>query len=162
MGYDRQAAIDYAHRWAFDRNPLFYDFSEIGGDCTNFISQCIYAGCRVMNYTLYTGWYFNSLDSRSPSWTGVEYLYTFLTTNSARGPYGREIPLQFAQAGDVVQLNLTGSRYDHSLFVVQAGRIASPANILIATHTEDSNNRPLSTYNYASARLISIDGARDA
>ena len=160
MSYDRQAAIEYAHRWAFDRNPLFYDFSNIGGDCTNFISQCLYAGSRVMNFTLYTGWYYNSLESRSPSWTGVEYLHTFLTTNSTRGPYGRVIPLDFTQAGDIIQLNLTGNGYSHSLFVVRAGRIANPANILIATHSEDSNNRPLNTYNYISARLISIGGVR--
>ena len=42
--YDRRAAVEYAHKWAFGRNPEFYDFSEIGGDCTNFASQCLYAG----------------------------------------------------------------------------------------------------------------------
>ena len=39
--YDRQKAVDYALTWALDRNPKFYDFSSLGGDCTNFISQCI-------------------------------------------------------------------------------------------------------------------------
>ena len=41
--YDRQAAVDYAHRWAYHRNPDFYNFDELGGDCTNFASQCLYA-----------------------------------------------------------------------------------------------------------------------
>ena len=49
--YDRQAAVDYAHRWAYHRNPNFYNFDELGGDCTNFASQCLYAGTGVMNYT---------------------------------------------------------------------------------------------------------------
>ena len=76
--YDRGAAVDYARRWALSRNPAFYDFSDIGGDCTNFVSQCIYAGAGVMNYTKDTGWYYISSSDRTPSWTGVEYLYDFL------------------------------------------------------------------------------------
>ena len=33
--YDRLEAVIYAHRWAYGRNPAFYDYEEIGGDCTN-------------------------------------------------------------------------------------------------------------------------------
>ena len=43
--YDRRAAVLYAHRWAYGRNPAFYDYEHLGGDCTNFASQCIYAAC---------------------------------------------------------------------------------------------------------------------
>ena len=39
LPYDRAAAVAYAHRWALGRNPQFYDYEEIGGDCTNFASQ---------------------------------------------------------------------------------------------------------------------------
>ena len=49
--YDRAAAVVYAHRWAFKRNPAYYDYEEIGGDCTNYASQCLYAGSGIMNYT---------------------------------------------------------------------------------------------------------------
>ena len=49
--YDREAAVLYAHQWAYGRNPLFYDYEHLGGDCTNFASQCIYAGSGVMNFT---------------------------------------------------------------------------------------------------------------
>lgn len=42
--YDRRSAAAYAQRWAYFRNPDFLDFSDLGGDCTNFASQCIYAG----------------------------------------------------------------------------------------------------------------------
>lgn len=64
--YNRQAAVDYAHRWAYLRNPDFYNFDELGGDCTNFASQCLYAGAGVMNYTPTFGWYYNSQYSRTP------------------------------------------------------------------------------------------------
>lgn len=30
-----------------------------------------------MNYTKNTGWYYNSINDRSPSWSGVEFLYKF-------------------------------------------------------------------------------------
>ncbi|MBP3352092.1 MAG: amidase domain-containing protein [Lachnospiraceae bacterium] len=48
--YNRTAAVYYARKWALGRNPAYYDFEEVGGDCTNFASQCIYAGAGVMNY----------------------------------------------------------------------------------------------------------------
>ena len=37
--YDRRAAVRYANRWAFGRNPAYYDYEEVGGDCTSFASQ---------------------------------------------------------------------------------------------------------------------------
>ena len=50
--YNRDAAVAYAEKWALSRNPAFYNFSGIGGDCTNFASQCIYAGSGVMSYRM--------------------------------------------------------------------------------------------------------------
>ena len=76
LPYDRQRAVEYAQKWALDRNPLFLDFTGKGGDCTNFVSQCIFAGCGVMNYTPTFGWYFISSDDRAPAWTGVDELYS--------------------------------------------------------------------------------------
>ena len=54
---------------------------RFGGDCTNFVSQCIYAGSNVMNYDKNNGWYYNNTNDRAPSWSGVEFLYNFLTKN---------------------------------------------------------------------------------
>jgi Putative amidase domain len=47
--YNRIAAADYGTKWAVPgaRNSTWPDFSSSqggGGDCTNFISQCLYAG----------------------------------------------------------------------------------------------------------------------
>ena len=49
--YDRRAAVRYAHRWAYGRNPAYYDYEEVGGDCTSFASQSLYAGIGKMEYT---------------------------------------------------------------------------------------------------------------
>ena len=70
--YNRDLAVAYARQWAFRRNPAYYDFEKIGGDCTNFASQCLFAGIGVMNYTKDVGWYYRSLADRSAAWTGVE------------------------------------------------------------------------------------------
>ena len=63
--YDRRAAVLYAHRWAYGRNPAFYDYEHLGGDCTNFASQCIYAGSGVMNFTPTFGWYYIDPDQKA-------------------------------------------------------------------------------------------------
>ena len=56
--YDRNAVVLYAHQWAYGRNPAFYDYEHLGGDCTNFASQCVFAGSGVMNFTPTFGWYY--------------------------------------------------------------------------------------------------------
>ena len=158
MSYDREKAVAYAHKWAFSRNPNYYSFDEIGGDCTNFISQCLYAGSGVMNHTPETGWYYHSLQNRSPAWTSVVSLHKFLTGNHGPGPYGRELPLEAAQPGDIIQLSFQPNHYSHSLLVTQTGPVPTPYNILIATHTFDADNRPLASYSYVTCRLIHIEG----
>ena len=102
--YNRRRAVNYAKRWAYERNPRYYDYSGIGGDCTNFVSQCLYAGSGVMNYTPTFGWYYINANDKSPSWTGVQYLYDFLVSNTQRGVFGVEIGLEDVSDGDVIQL----------------------------------------------------------
>lgn len=157
--YDRRAAVRYAHRWAFGRNPRFYDYEEIGGDCTNFASQCLFAGGGVMNFVPDFGWYYITPNQKSPSWTGVEYLYDFLTRKTLSiGPVGEECGLEDLRPGDLLQLSFTGEGYQHTPVVVAVGRPAMPANILVAAHSYDADNRPLSTYQYRKLRGIHITG----
>ena len=87
--YKREEVKEYAKKWAYKRNPQYYNYDLIGGDCTNFVSQCIYAGSEVMNYNKTNGWYYNNANDKSPSWTGVEFLYDFLVKNKGKGPIRR-------------------------------------------------------------------------
>ena len=86
--YNRDMAILYAEWWALRRNPQYLDFSNFGGDCTNFCSQVLYAGGCRMNYTRTYGWYYKNGYDKAPAWTGVECLYNCTgggcTTNSER------------------------------------------------------------------------------
>ena len=157
--YDCQAAVTYAHRWAYHRNPDLYNFDELGGDCTNFASQCLYAGSGVMNYTPTFGWYYNSQYSRAPAWTGVPFFYNFLTRRKETpGPLGEETGLTGLLPGDFVQLRFAPGPFAHNPVVVAVGSPASLDNVLVAAHTEDADYRPLSTYPIREIRFLHILG----
>lgn len=152
--YDRAAAVEYARSWALSRNPKYYDFEEIGGDCTNFASQSIFAGAGSMNYTPVMGWYYVSPSDRTASWTGVEYLYEFLIGNKGAGPYASVVPKSAARPGDIVQLGGSGGFY-HSPVIVAVSPV-----ILVCAHTYDALDRPLDSYVYQTARFLHIEGTR--
>lgn len=154
--YDRNAAVSYARQWAFKRNPDFYNFNDLGGDCTNFASQCIYAGAGVMNFTPTFGWFYRSLNDRAPAWTGVEYLFNFLVSNGGVGPFAQSVPYREVEIGDVIQLGTAAGDFYHSPVVVdvRGGRI------YIAAHSYDAYMRPLDSYNFYQARGIHILGVR--
>jgi hypothetical protein len=158
--YDRDAVLAYAHEWAFKRNPSYLDFSDLGGDCTNFCSQCIYAGSRVMNFKPTYGWYYRSSYDRTPSWTGVPFLYDFLIGNRASGPFAREVFPRELKPGDLVQLSFDGDVFKHSLIIVKTGFTPEVYNIRIATHTYDRDNYPLSNYTWKKIRFLHIEGVR--
>ena len=158
--YDRTDAVNYAHEWAFKRNPKYLDFSNIGGDCTNFCSQCLYAGSKVMNYKPTFGWYYRSSKDRTPSWTGVQYLYNFLVSNKGAGPYAREVPPHKIKQGDIIQLSFDGKVFKHSLVTVKTGAIPNIYNIQIATHTYDRDYYHLSNYTFKKIRFLHIEGVR--
>lgn len=153
--YDRGAAVAYARNWALKRNGAYYNFDSIGGDCTNFASQCLYAGAKVMNFTPDTGWYYRSLADRAAAWTGVEFLYRFLVTNQSAGPYGHEVSPREVRPGDLVQLGRSNGHFYHTPVVT-----AVTPRILVAAHTYDALDKPLSSYFYDTARFLHIDGVR--
>ena len=154
--YIRENAVAYARKYAFGQNSRFASFAGIGGNCTNFVSQCLYAGSCEMNYKPIFGWYFISLDDRSPSWTGVEYFYNFIIENADVGPFGRVATSDELEIGDVIQLAKNEEGYYHSLLVVGF----DGEDLLVAAQTDNAYARPLSTYNYDYARYLKILGVR--
>ena len=156
-----ERAVQYAHEWAYSRNPRFYNYDQIGGDCTNFVSQCVYAGSGVMNDTPTFGWYYINGNLKSPSWTGVEYFYRFMTREIGDcGPVGRACSVRYAQPGDVIQLSFDGIRFTHSLLVVSDIRTIFLSEKLVAAHSDDTDDRSLSSYQFKKARCIHITGVR--
>jgi hypothetical protein len=154
--YRRERAVEYAKKYAFSQNPLFGNFRGIGGNCTNFVSQAIFAAGCVMNYTPTFGWYYISLDDRSPSWTGVDFFYNFMTENEDVGPFGRAATLDELEIGDVIQLGNNEDGFYHTLLVVGF----NGTDTLVSAQTNDAFDRPLSSYTYDFARYIKILGIR--
>lgn len=151
MQYQRKDAVQYALQWAMSRNPQYYHYDNIGGDCTNFVSQCLYAGIPQMNYGK-PGWYYQNANQKSPSWTGVEFLYQFLVKNQGNGPSGKEVGREEIEIGDVIQLSFDGNIFGHTLFVTQL----EGNEIFVCTHTIDAKNRNINTYVFQKIRFLHI------
>lgn len=153
--YNRNAVIVYARRWALDRNPNFYDFGSVGGDCTNFVSQCVFAGSGIMNFTSIMGWYYRSSYDRTASWTGVEHLYNFLVSNLSVGPFGHTVSQWEVEPGDIVQLGMRDGHFYHTPIITSVF-----PTILVTAHDKDALDRPLSSYRFERVRFLHIDGVR--
>jgi len=148
--YNRISTINYAKKWALSRNPKYYNFDPVGGDCTNFISQCLFAGSLKMNYNLENGWFYKNGYDKSPSWSGVEFLYKFLTKNKSYGPRGKEVSQSEIQSGDIVQLSFSGEKFEHSLIILESSTLS------VAAHTYDVLDKKISDYSFSRIRFIHI------
>ncbi len=154
--YDRHKAVEYARKWAMSANPQFYHFGGIGGDCTNYISQCLLAGGGVMNYDKINGWFYESSYNRSASWTSVAYLQRFLLSNHKRGPFATLQDVDSLQIGDLIQLRQNPTHFNHTLIITRkVGR-----EIYVCAHSNDSLDKPLQSYNYMQLLGLHIEGIK--
>ena len=158
--YNRSEAVRYALRWALARNPDYYDYADVGGDCTSFASQTVFAGTNVMNYTPTFGWYYINANNKSPSWSGVEYFYDFMTTNQDIGPFAEEATLDELLPGDIIQLANNNGNFYHTLVLTMIKSVRGVRNYYICAHNNDAFQRNLNTYRFANLRGIHILGAR--
>lgn len=175
--YNPAAGILYAQSYAlYDGLPedlrLFY-YSE-GDDCTNFISQCVWAayGGWLPGYTqaavsenrarilrdvrqVKSIWFGSASHVGSLKWCRVEDFYSYATREKEQGPAARKIAEgDFASVdpsallpGDVVQLvvtTYTPDRYGHGLYVTRAG--ATWDDVLICCHTYNRLNEPMTQF----------------
>ena len=73
--YDRDAAVEYADEWNDDANTDEYEFfGGRGGDCANFVSQCLKAGGIEEN----DGWHCE----RHAGWSWALILFNLITTGT--------------------------------------------------------------------------------
>ena len=151
--YDREKAISYAQKWALGRNSKYYSFDNVGGDCTNFISQCLLEGGAEMDFDKYYGWFYISAYNRSPSWASVVYLSRYLLSEKQKGIFAIEQQVNKLQIGDIIQLKQTNEDFNHSLIISQK----TDSDIYICAHDNNALNRPLSSYHYIMIRGIHIE-----
>lgn len=155
MSYNRKEAVSYAEKYALTRNPQYYDFSSLGGDCTNFVSQCLFAGTGKMDFNK-NGWFYENLNNRSPSWTGVKELGKYLITNNSNIIKAKIVNFDEIEIGDVIQLR-QAEEFNHSLIVSRVYKpILSLNDIYICAHTNDRRNVRLSVYTFKELKFLKV------
>ena len=75
--------------------------------------------------------------------------------NRSVGPYARVVSRSAARPGDLVQLGDQSGHFYHCPVI-----IAVSPEILVAAHTYDALDRPLSSYGYDAVRFLHIEGVR--
>ncbi|MDR2415668.1 MAG: amidase domain-containing protein [Candidatus Peribacteria bacterium] len=129
--YNRTAARDYAYAHYNSPNTnQWCDYTSNGGDCTNFVSQCLIAG----GWTQITGssfcsssvWYHNgagycwnttTTKNYSCSWAQAADLYSFLFNSSRVVP--ASYLLSSSSVGDIVQKYNNSGAIEHSMLVTK-------------------------------------------
>lgn len=118
-------------------NSNFRDYSNMGGNCQNFVSQCLWAGfggldtaAAVNNrsFPMYDQWYDTNIsDDRTASWCAVGPFYeevisanTKFTTiyGSVNGNFAH-IPLGYLP-GSVLHVNPNANGYQHAVIITKA------------------------------------------
>lgn len=139
-GYDRVKAVAYAHRYWNSYNPKFKHFDV---DCTNYVSQCLWAGGAPMTYrpSRSEGWWyrFTNPPNWSFSWSVAHALRWYLGTSKG-GLRGEEVEkASLLMPGDVICYDFEGDgRFNHTTIVVAKDENGEP---LVNAHTSNSRNR---------------------
>jgi hypothetical protein len=174
--YNPAAAAEYALTYAEANlnNRIFY---TIYYDCTNFISQCVWAGyvgfsanaIATAKYNIankygmiYSEWHAGT-GGGTGTWEEVNKLWNYLTdTTKNAGPigvgfnnggrYDNIIPNSI-NIGDVLQVrDGPGTVFEHSVFVTKKSAVVSSfSDIFISSHT---NNRK----NFSLQEIINLTG----
>ncbi len=162
ISYNRTRAVSYAVKHAYQRDLNFFDFTEFGGNCTAYVSQCLFYANKIMNPEKIFGWYYYSSFKRSPSWSGVEFFYNFLINNKTLGPFANLVELHKVELGDVIQLKFDGfESFTHTLIVTKINMQKSPLtpdDVFVSSNTYDVLNKKLSDYDYQNIRVLKIKG----
>jgi hypothetical protein len=151
--YSRDAAVSYALKYALNPNPQYKYFAthnDGGGDCSNFVSQCLSAGGAPMSYDSPNPWWYknttsnSSRDSWSISWSVANSLYWCLKTRgklNISGLKGIEISdMDMLEPGDVIQYeNFNGIIY-HSAIITAFTYEKGSKFPLISQHSFDAKN----------------------
>lgn len=164
--YSGSRGAAYASKYASSRNPYFYD---AGSDCTNFVSQCIWAGyggwnaamsdstmqSNISNKVRMTSSWFAGSGGGSSAWENVDYLWNHVVGNTGKGPkatgynnggsYTNILPIDIS-VGDVLQKSWDGSDYFHSMYVISTPGGSNPGlnEIVVAQHSSAYSTTTLS------------------
>lgn len=157
--YDRNLAVKYAIEYSLKKNPKYFDYSNSGGNCTNYVSQCVFAGASQMNFSD-NGWFYISPNNTSVSWANVEPFFNFAINNQGEGFFATYGYFSTCEIGDIIQLQFKDkTHYSHSLIISKIEN-RTPSGIFVCANTSDVKNKKLLYYSYKNIRIIHILGFR--
>ena len=164
--YNRCLAVGYAHNWAKGRNKNYYSYSDRGGDCANYVSQCLFEGGIPMSEQWYSyrtnhhdilgilealnhNWaydYDNSL-----AWRSASDLYNYLSDNYSTGmvEVTNDSDLELLIRNNNIRIG------DTMFFDADADGIPNHATIIsmvldneigYSAHTESRSDEPIGTF----------------
>jgi hypothetical protein len=141
--YRRDLAAAYADRWWNEPNPSYHNFEV---NCTNYVSQCLFAGNAPMNYTgkRDSGWWYRGRSGGrelwSYSWAVANALQNYLSAGRRTGL--KATPVDSAEQlalGDVILYDWGGdNRFQHSTIVTAFDADGMP---LVNANTVPSRHR---------------------
>lgn len=172
--YDAERAVAYSYEWVdkteIIRNPYYSDYSIYGGNCQNYVSQCLYAGGIPMDitgsYDEQWKWYsdYSNYDQsawgRVPSWAGTEAFYQYCRNNTGTGLSAKCTQYIYAaRPGDIIQY-VVDDWARHSVIVSKIiyDESGNVVEILVNSNTTDHIDYPITAYGYTDIRLIRING----
>lgn len=167
LSYNSKAGVDYAKKNYNQRIETYPDMSDMGGDCANFVSQCLVAG----GYQYDGNWYVNkknktnlapknvnelnntwSLADPSP-WISAIQFQNFWSSKAHYETYKTEYVLENPDeiyhrsfwSGDVVQLldkTLFGTagRAKHTMYITSTGYYNGNKTFNVTQHTSDAKD----------------------
>lgn len=135
--YNRLEAVKYAERWWDDRNPAYQNFQD---NCTNFISQCLYAGDTPMRGypNIRKGWW--QQDGQwSWSWAVAHSFHWYLSGETA-GLRAKQLEKpEDLLLGDIIVYDFENDgRWNHTTIVVAKDVNGMP---LVNAHSANSRRR---------------------
>src|SRR5262245_44617292 len=142
--YNRIAAVNYAQKWALSRNPQFPNYSAAaggGGDCSNFISQCLNAGGWPMidgwNRDKYAWW--AEKDKTSRTWSSASWFGGYISNCGIAQPCERNDLV----IGDIATIVYQNEHIDHAMMITEVRYLKSGPAFLYCGHSTDRLNYPL-------------------
>ncbi|MCD8199527.1 MAG: leucine-rich repeat protein [Coriobacteriaceae bacterium] len=137
--YNASAAVKYADRYALSYNKSYRNFNSVGGDCANFVSQCLDAGGlnQVVGseYASPKVWYYKSGSNCSSSWI---YCPTQVNFMSLVGTYVSNPGKKKITAGNPVYYK-NGGVWAHATICVGTNSAGTP---IIDAHNSDRYHVP--------------------
>ena len=166
--FDRNKAVAYANQYYHSRNPIWYNFTDEGGNCQNYASQCLLEGGIPLDYFGEEQWKCYVEDpnyepeineeetatGRTRSWVNVGYFYNYAKWNEGKGMAAdANVNLYYAQPGDIIIVGNNG--LSHTVIVSKV----VDGHILVNSNSIDMKDYPVEAYTYTTVMLIKILGS---